>query len=66
MIWELYEIVVNASFAKDAFNLSDTISDLICDTTGGLVSYFGLKELLKTQKIVYNLNMEIVENKNKK
>ena len=48
MIWELYDIVVNASFAKDAFNLSDTISDLICDTTGGLVSYFGLKRIIKS------------------
>lgn len=47
-IWELYEIVVNASFAKDIFNLRDTISDLICDTVGGLVSYFGLKKIIKS------------------
>lgn len=47
-IWELYEIVVNASFAKDIFNLRDTISDLICDTVGGLFSYFGLKKIIKS------------------
>lgn len=46
-LWELYEIGVNASFARDSFNLSDTISDLVCDMFGGLSAYLILRNVTK-------------------
>lgn len=46
-IWELYEILVNMVFAKNAFDLQDTIEDLIADMTGGLTSYYLLKYIIK-------------------
>lgn len=47
LVWELYEIVVNASFAKDVFNLSDTISDLVFDMLGGFSIYLIIRNVTK-------------------
>ncbi len=46
--WELYEIVVNASFAKNSFDLIDTLSDLVLDTLGGGLAYLGMKKIIKS------------------
>jgi hypothetical protein len=47
LLWELYEIGVNASFAKDAFNLIDTLSDLVCDMLGGFSIYLIIRNVTK-------------------
>lgn len=47
LLWELYEIGVNASFARDAFNLTDTISDLFYDMLGGFSIYLILRNITK-------------------
>ena len=47
LVWELYEIVVNASFAKDVFDLSDTISDLVFDMLGGFSIYLIIRNVTK-------------------
>lgn len=47
LFWEFYEIGINASFARDAFNLTDTISDLVFDMLGGLSIYLILRNITK-------------------
>lgn len=34
-LWEIYEIIVNSSFAQNPFDIYDTVSDLFFDSAGG-------------------------------
>lgn len=38
--WEFFEIIINNSFAKDKFDLFDTLSDVCFDLSGGFFSVF--------------------------
>jgi hypothetical protein len=38
--WEIFEIIVNNTFAKDLFNTLDTISDIFFDLAGGTFAIF--------------------------
>lgn len=40
LIWEFFEIIVDANFSKNIFDLEDTLSDLCFDLAGGLVALF--------------------------
>lgn len=37
ILWEFFEIFVNETIAKNPFNFFDTISDIFCDLTGGVL-----------------------------
>ncbi len=54
VLWEVYEILVNNTFAQNPFNTLDTISDIFFDLSGGVfaILYF-LKRtmLLKENKV---------------
>ncbi len=40
MAWEVFELVVNEQFARDVYDLQDTISDLFFDVSGGFAAVF--------------------------
>ena len=48
--WEAYEIFVNNLFAKNKFDLADTISDIIFGILGFLISYFIFTKIFKKDK----------------
>ena len=48
--WEFYEIIVNTFFPTYAFDVVDTLSDIVNDTVGALVAFFW------TQKFIFSKN----------
>ncbi|MBP9715483.1 MAG: hypothetical protein KBD52_03290 [Candidatus Pacebacteria bacterium] len=38
LLWEFFEVIVDANFSKKIFDVKDTLSDLCFDLAGGLVA----------------------------
>jgi len=50
--WEVFEVLVSNTFAKNPFNILDTSSDLVFDLTGGLsATFYFFKKLCLREKI---------------
>jgi len=49
-LWEIFEIVVNNLIAKNTFNVTDTVTDLIMDMIGGVVSIFYFSKDIFSEK----------------
>jgi hypothetical protein len=45
--WEFYQIMVNNLFAKNAFDLLDTLGDIINDLLGGVMAYYLFNNISK-------------------
>jgi uncharacterized membrane protein YoaK (UPF0700 family) len=50
ILWEFFEILVNETIAQNPFNLLDTVSDIFCDLSGALISFFFYKNIFRKKE----------------